>query len=358
MTYSLTYDQKVCLKDDGYIVLKDAVPQTVVDEAKKLILDSLPRSERRLLVPGELATHPSVLALFYEGVANNVLTQMLGEFPPVISSQVAVTPGHDELGGIPGTHVDGGWSGKIPLTADEIDLQTGRPKDAKRYFGENDEIRGANDGLLWMNPERTLSCGSYTALVGVCLNDQAQPGNGQLAVLKGLHEEVEKAFQRQRDSGGIVGAEGIDYPRIKIDKNGRPFMNGLHDSIRNIAESMTRTNEPLSDWPWNELTPVLMEPGDMVISLHSLPHTPTPNLGPNPRMNVYFRIRKLRPENPHEGTRRIAHGVSDHPDRGYFGQYLDYPEYYNPWKTSIDLLCDHWQEWPGMADIVPSRTIS
>ena len=89
MTYSLTDDQKVCLKDDGYIVLKDAVPQTVVDEARNLILDSLPRSERRLLVPGELATHPSVLALFYEGVANNVLTQMIGEFPPVISSQVA-----------------------------------------------------------------------------------------------------------------------------------------------------------------------------------------------------------------------------------------------------------------------------
>ena len=37
MTYSLTDDQKVCLKDDGYIVLKDAVPQTVVDEARNLI---------------------------------------------------------------------------------------------------------------------------------------------------------------------------------------------------------------------------------------------------------------------------------------------------------------------------------
>ena len=44
MTYSLTDDQKVCLKDDGYIVLKDAVPQTVVDEARNLILDSLPLS--------------------------------------------------------------------------------------------------------------------------------------------------------------------------------------------------------------------------------------------------------------------------------------------------------------------------
>ena len=69
-----------------------------------------------------------------------------------------------------------------------------------------------------------------------------------------------------------------------------------------------------------------------MIALHSLPHTPTPNFGPNPRINVYFRIRRLRPENPHEGSRRVAHGVSDHPDRGYFGQYLDYPDHYDPGK--------------------------
>jgi len=100
------------------------------------------------------------------------------------------------------------------------------------------------------------------------------------------------------------------------------------------------------------LTPVLLDRGDAVITLHSCPHTPTPNFGPNPRMNVYFRIRRWREGNPHEGTRRLGHGVSDHLDRGYFGQFLDYPPTYDPWKTSVDKLCNHWSEWDGMQEIV------
>ena len=37
---------------------------------------------------------------------------------------------------------------------------------------------------------------------------------------------------------------------------------------------------------------------------------------------------------------------------GYYGQFLDYPEAYDPWQTSIDKLCDHWSEWDGMQDFV------
>ena len=64
-----------------------------------------------------------------------------------------------------------------------------------------------------------------------------------------------------------------------------------------------------------------------------------------------FRIRCWREGNPHEGTRRIGHGVSDHPDRGYYGQFLDYPPTYDPWKTSVDKLCDHRSEWDGMREL-------
>ena len=73
--------------------------------------------------------------------------------------------------------------------------KTGRPKDSSTYFGENDEIRGTNDGLLWMNHEKTLSYGSYTALVGIALNDQLDPGNGQFAVLPRTHELIEQCFK-------------------------------------------------------------------------------------------------------------------------------------------------------------------
>lgn len=351
-TVSLAQRQQ--LRDHGYVILQNVLSQAQVDAAKSIITAALPEHERRLLVPAAVATHPDVIGLFQDSNIASILADLMGPFPPVISCQVAVTPGHDDLGGAPDIHVDGGWSGVIPTRADAIDPSTHRPKDAAPYYGANDEVRGNNDGLLWMDPQRRISNGSYTALVGICLSDQSQPGNGQFGVLKGLHEDVEKVFQRQRDSGGVIGAEGVDWPRIKIDARERPFCNGLPDSIRALGIERGKANRLLADWPWPELTPVLMEPGDAVITLHSLPHTPTPNFGPNPRINVYFRIRRLRPENPHEGSRRVAHGVSDHPDRGYFGQYLDYPDNYDPWQTSIDRLCDHWSEWDGMQDLLPT----
>ena len=351
----ISLDQKRRLRDDGFVILRNAIPPEVVHKAQALITDSLPKDERRLLVPPELATHPDIVGLMYNSLVAQTLEKLMGPFPPLISCQVAVTPAYDDLGGTPGTHVDGGWSGKIPSHADDIDPITHRPKDAAKYFGEHDDVRGTNDGLLWIDPDRRIACGSYTALVGVCLSDQMQPGHGQFGVLKGLHEAVEAVFCAQRDSGGVIGAEGDGWPRIRIDSRGRPYCNGLPDAIRERAKEMAVTNPKINGWPWPELTPVLMSPGDVIIALHSLPHTPTPNLGPNPRMNVYFRVRRLRENNPNEGTRRVAHGVSDHPDRGYFGQYLEYPEDYDPWQTSIDKLCDHWSEWDGMQAVLAER---
>ena len=58
-----------------------------------------------------------------------------------------------------------------------------------------------------------------------------------------------------------------------------------------------------ASWPWPEITPVLLDEGDVVIALHSLPHCSTPNLGDVPRQNIYFRVRRFREGNPHEGKR-------------------------------------------------------
>ncbi len=352
MKTDLTNEEKQSLADDGYVILRNVISEEMVAAARGLIEDAIPRDEHQLLVAGKLATHPHINGLFNRSSLASILRNVMGPFPPVISCQVAVTPPHNKLGGKPGTHVDGGWSGELPESADEIDLVTARPKDPVRWFGENDGKRGSNDGILWMDPERRLSYGSYTALVGVALNDQLEPGNGQFAVLKGMHEEVESCFKEQRDSGGIVGPEGVGWPRVKIGASGKPYMNGLPDRIREMAGERAKAGTPTENWPWPELTPVLLGAGDAVIALHSCPHTPTPNLGPNPRMNIYFRVRRFREGNPNEGTRRVAHGVSDHPDRGYFGQFLEYPDDYDPWQTTIDRLCDHWSEWDGMQDIV------
>ncbi|MBA59473.1 MAG: hypothetical protein CMQ40_09925 [Gammaproteobacteria bacterium] len=342
-------DRRRSLKEDGFVVLRNAVPPNILRKARKLISELMPTRERRLLAPPELATDPRILNLFYGGNVDKVLSDLMGPYPPVISCQVAVTPAHDNLADTVGVHIDGGWSGELPRSTKEINPKTHRPKDPVKYFGIDDQKRGSNDGLLWMDPDRRISTGSYTALVGVCLSDQSVPGNGQFGVMKGLHEDVEAFFQRQRDAESIIGPEGQGWPRIQIDSSGRPFANGLPDDIRLIGAQLKESNPVIPNWVWRELTPVLMEPGDAVIALHSLPHTATPNMGPDPRINVYFRVRRLREANPHEGSRRIGHGVSDHPDRGYFGQFLDYPDSYDPWQTSIEKLCDHWSEWDGMA---------
>ena len=354
MKTHLTQDEKQHLFDEGYVIIRQAVDPDAISAARDLIDAHLPKDEHKLLVPGDLATHDDITGLFSNSSMAKIVRNEMGPFPDVVSCQVAVIPPFNRLGGEPGLHVDGGWSGAIPASADEIDINKGRPKDPAPWFGEHDEIRGTNDGLLWMNKQRTLSYGSYTALVGVAVNDQLEPGNGQFAVLPGTHEIVEDCFKAQRDAGGIVGPEGPDWPRIGISKKGIPYCNGLPNRIREIAEQRRAEGQPTENWPWPELKPVLLNAGDAVLTLHSCPHTPTPNLGPNPRMSIYFRIRRLREGNPNEGTRRVAHGVSDHPDRGYFGQFLEYPENYDPWQISIDRLCDHWREWDGMQDIAGS----
>ncbi|MBF68179.1 MAG: hypothetical protein CMQ29_10850 [Gammaproteobacteria bacterium] len=353
----LTDEQKEAFVSDGFIIVRKAVPADTVQRARKLITDSLPKDERRLLVPAELATHPDVQALFNDTCLPELLRNEMGPFPPVISCQVAVTPANDKLGGSPFAHVDGSWGGLIPGSADEIDWDVGRPKDAARWFGANDDLRGTNDGQLWQDPDRRISLGSYTALVGVCLNDQLELGRGQFAVLRGMHEAVETAFQQQRNAGSVIGPEGLDWPRIYQTGSGRPALNGLPGAVRTAAREAGKDKEAKTNWPWPELTPVLLAPGDAVIALHSCPHTPTPNYGPEPRMNIYFRIRRTREGSPHEGSRRLGHGVSDHLDRGYYGQFLDYPDDYDPWQTSIDKLCDHWSEWDGLqAQVAAARS--
>lgn len=337
---------------DGFVILHNIVPERSIDVARQVIEEGMPATEHRLLAPAELATHPDVIGTFRNSPIADIMRNAMGPYPEIVSCQIALTPGFDRLGGRPSPHVDGSWSGKIPERADEIEVERGRPRDAEKYFGKNDELRGTNDGLLWQDPDKRISLGSYTALVGIALNDQLEPGNGQFAVLKGMHEDVELAFRVQRASNGVIGPEGLGWPRIRIGENSRPHLNGLPENVRKKAYAEDRREDRGEKWHWPELTPVCLKAGDVVIALHSCPHTPTPNFGPNPRMNLYFRLRRWRDGNPNEGTRRVGHGVSDHPDRGYYGQYLEYPEHYDPWQTSIDKLCDHWSEW----DCVSNRS--
>lgn len=348
---TLNETERKQLVADGFVVVREAVSLAAVERARRIIENGMPLGKRRLLAPAKLATNPHVHGLFEESCLSEILRTEIGRFPDVISCQVAVTPAFDQLYGRPRPHVDGSWSGQIPRDGSAIDNTRGRPKDAVPFFGPSDTKRGSNDGLLWQDPSHTMSLGSYTALVGIALNDQMERGNGQFGVLKGMHALVEESFRTQRASGGVIGPEGEGWPRIKVGPDGQPYLNGLPQLVENAMAGDLHAESDDKEWPWPYLTPVLLQQGDAVIAMHSCPHTATPNRGPNPRMNLYFRIRRWRDGNPHENTRRLGHGVSDHLDRGYYGQYLDYPLDYDPWETSTTMLCDHWLDWDGFRNL-------
>ena len=99
---------------------------------------------------------------------------------------------------------------------------------------------------------------------------------------------------------------------------------------------------------WPRPTQILMEPGDACITVYQIPHSGTRNEhGTESRKTIIFRIRnKARQPNV------MVNGVSDHPDRGQMGEWLEFEDGNNPWEKSKDAMCNMWDEWEGMTDVV------
>ncbi len=220
------------------------------------------------------------------------------------------------------------YSPDIPRTAAEVDSWRA-PR--TRHFGTGGATEiGANKTPFFQDRACTLALGSFTAFVGVALNDQTKFGRGNLCLAKGVHEEVERFFQTQRDAGGVVGPEGPGWPRLSRVGDDGVALTPMPPAIR--ARFLDEDGVPVP-------TPILLDEGDAVIALHACPHGASVNEGADPRMNVYFRLRRHRPGGA------VVQGDSDHPDRGWDGEFLDYADGYDPWRVAIDAMCDHWSEW-------------
>ena len=345
----LSDGEKDELERDGFVVLKNAVPRSVTARAKTVI-----NQDPRRIVHGD---DPAINGLYNDSVLREVMLDAMGLHTAPVNAQVAVTLPHFADAVVrrkatpqyaPRAHVDGGWAGLCPVKRSAI-LAAGEALETWGSNGDPQSMGPAGGAPLWQDRKRTLAIGSYTALVAVCLNDQRRPGKGQFSVRRGAHEAVQAFFRMQRARGGPIGGGGPNWPRLVAAGEDDAYAGIMPDAME---ASYPETGFENEHWPWPQLTPVLMEEGDAVIALHALPHTATPNMSDDPRMNVFFRIRRFREGNPHEGNKRVGWGVSDHPDRALNGDFLDYPDGYDPFKTSIDKLCDHWSEWDGLRDIV------
>ena len=142
------------------------------------------------------------------------------------------------------------------------------------HFGDGGaSVRGTNFTPFFQDPERTLSIGSFTAFVGVALNDQTQFGRGNLCLLKGAHREVERFFRMQRQAGGPIGPEGPGWPRLVPVGENSVGLNYFPDAIRNKCTDGAQYTSDGTLWP--KPTPILMDEGDAVIALHAAPHAGT-----------------------------------------------------------------------------------
>ena len=347
----LSIDQKKQFLDDGFIVLPGIVSRALTAAARRYIhLDASKYGLRRHSHNTE--DNGALPDLVNESPLGDVLRNTMGPFDRPERGFAAVLYPEPELD-VPNfgwsPHIDG-WAyfNDLPTAVDQVDSWNAprtthfKTADARAY--------GDNLTPFYQDPECRLSIGSFTAFVGVALNDQTTFGSGNLCLLKGAHEHVEAFFRKQREAGGVIGPEGPGWPRLAPVGNGSVEMVPMPEEIRDLfmEEALTTKDGKV----WLKPTPILLNEGDAVIALHACPHGASRNHSADPRMNVYFRLRRKR-----TGRARVR-GDSDHPDRGWNGEFLKYPEGFNPWQSSIDAMCDHWSEWDGMQAVLPAKPSS
>ncbi len=357
MPTTLTPDQKRTLYRDGCVILRDIIPSDLVEAALRRLHDA---KKGESLHGDEAMTN-----LVNSSPVTPIMTEAMGSFDPPIACQVGVLPvtkpgdHFNERGyrdrDMPhfGTilHVDGNISiappqERIQGTPDEI-YKRQIATLPKGHLGRSADVIGRNLVPLFQDPEMTLAVGSFTAFAFVCLNEQTTPGCGQTSVLPGGHHAVEKLFRHQRSVNNCLGAEGPDWPRFDYDAPNGCGLVHLPDVILDqfVDDDSERT---LDGKRWPQPTQVMMSPGDACITVYQIPHAGSRNeRGTESRKNIIFRLRakKRQPD-------KMVNGVSDHPDRGQLGEWLEYEEGNNPWERSKEALCNMWDEWDGMQDIV------
>lgn len=341
MNTSLTIEQKHKLYKDGYLVLKQVVPKSMVGEARRLIfqrmgklrnsaadatecgnLDSLKEANRLM---GRSGGSSTIMNLFNETPVKPMLESAFGgPVSPVHGAQLATNyPCDDDhtvneagfrnidtpFGGWCG-HLDGLWNGGAATPP--VDRQLSLEEEEK-WQGET----GTNNASKY-HPEHNANIACFTALVAIALSDQRADGVGNLGLLRGGHHKMEAFFRWQRDQGGPLGPEGPGWPRIDDKAPNKHGLVHYPDKVKKAFKRGAIVFDTGQIWP--KPTFIKVHSGDAVIVHYATPHAASRVLGVEPRFMVYFRtIAESRPED----------NLSVYPDA----------------------LCDNWLEWKGMGEV-------
>ena len=360
MAAKLTEEQKTQFFRDGYLVLKDVVPIQLVEEARARI--------KRAKKGESLAAAPELADLVNLSDVTPILHEAMGQFDPITKTHVGVIKRSDPrdhytaLGykekDLPyfghGLHAEGVFTGATPqevVGGSESErykkmLSSGPRGD----IGRSPDVVGVNTDPLFQDPEMTNAIGSFTTFCIVPLNEQMEAGVGQTAVIPGGHHVLEQFLRWQLQCSGKIGPEGPGWPRFDYQAPNGLGHNYLPDAVQEkLIELVGEEPETTPDGrKWPRPTPIRMAPGDAAITIFQMPHTGTRNqFGTESRKNMIYRIRNKSRQPNH-----VVTGVSDHPDRGHWGEWLDYEEGNDPWERSKVALTNMWNEWEGMQEIV------
>lgn len=357
MATTLTREQKRALYRDGYLVVKGAVSGDQVEAARQRI--------RRAEKGENLFKEKEMTELVNASSITPILREAMGNFDPPIACQVGINkvrePGEhfNNLGyrdkDMPYFGAETHMDGSITMAAPQ-EVQQGTPEQIyQRYFasgpkgdlGRSPDVIGHNMVPMFEDPKMTLGLGSFTAFVFVSLNDQTVEGCGQTALLRGAHHEVEAFFRWQRDANNCLGPEGPGWPRLNHDAPNRCGLVYLPEAVRN--QYLDENSECTPDGKrWPRPTQILMESGDACITLYQIPHSGTRNeRGTESRKSIIFRIRNKKRQ-----PNKLVNGVSDHPDRGQMGEWLEFEPGNDAWERSKHAMCNMWHEWDGMQEVV------
>ena len=240
----LSFEEKQSLHRDGYVILKNVIPHKILLGA----LDALKTHDHDF--DKRLGYDRRMTDLINRSHLKSILDEVIGPFDPPTSCHVAVkeqTAPSSKINNIgyrdedtpyfgSFLHMDGLCSINVPQ-----DTQTGSYKQIydkyirsgpKGDLGHSAEVIGHNLVPLFQDPEKTLSLGSFTALIFVCLSPQTEEGWGQTAVLPGAHHKTEEFFRWQRNQTGQIGPEGPDWPRLDYHAPNRCGIKYLPDAVQ------------------------------------------------------------------------------------------------------------------------------
>eukprot|EP01124_Arcella_intermedia_P018918 TRINITY_DN26042_c0_g1_i1.p1 TRINITY_DN26042_c0_g1~~TRINITY_DN26042_c0_g1_i1.p1 ORF type:complete len:510 (+),score=99.71 TRINITY_DN26042_c0_g1_i1:157-1530(+) len=265
----LTTQQKLDFIRNGYIIIPSVVPRNLVNNALRSINHHLSRdpSENKTPIPRSITSCPDLVSskvlmdLFYESPASSYVEQLVGQTNRLLACQIALRYPGDGCMKANIKKFGGNFLENNPLIGGVVNqLLGGDTEESNFVVGPGWKETWHIDGFKEIFAGQVQN---FTCLVGILLSDLPEELSGNLTLYPGSHHLIEKFF---REKGGV-----LNY--LKTTKP--PVIQQIHQEIS------SQLPEPIQ---------VRGKPGDLIICHYQLPHAIAPNISPNIRYCIYFRV--------------------------------------------------------------------